>query len=346
MHHPKKELLKSIVEDWIHFAPCLGVNISLLDSELGSWHGAAGYRSLHPKTEIQANEAFYIYSITKSFTALVMLKLHEKGLLKLDDDIHQYLANLPFSKKVTIRQLLNHTSGVPNYTEHQDYMASVLNSPSKSWNEEFVIEEICSAPFDFSPGEKWHYSNTGYMLLKMLMEGVTGLSFADNVKQLLTNDLPLRNTFVVDSILGDQITPAYCRSMNMDRHMENVTHKYDPGWCKTGLMVSTTDEICSFYYDLFNQNLLKESSMQDMTRAIPVGGDHTANPAYGLGLMIETHERFGQLFGHGGNGPGANTWSAYFPNINGRKVALAIFCNTSMGGHPFYLRDELLAAME
>lgn len=169
MSHPRSTELHKTLESWQYFAPCLGANVTIYDPINGYWNSASGFRAINPNRPLEANEPFYIYSITKTFTAIVVLQLVEKGLILLDDPINKYLTNLQLPTGVTVKRLLNHTSGVPSYTDLPDYMPATKENPSESWSFEYVIDLTCNGELDFEPGEKWHYSNTGYMLLLGLM---------------------------------------------------------------------------------------------------------------------------------------------------------------------------------
>jgi D-alanyl-D-alanine carboxypeptidase len=131
--------------------------------------------------------------------------------------------------------------------------------------------------------------------------------------------------------------------------MENVIPRYHPGWCLTGLVVSTTQETAKVYRSLFSGALLRERSLIEMRTCVPTGNDGGAffkKSAYGLGLMVDPEWGFGGLFGHGGDGPGYNTWAMHLPDFHGRSVTLAVFCNTRLAPHPFYLVKDLLRVLK
>ena len=161
MTHPLAAELQTIANTWQYFAPCLGANITLYDSRYGYWSGASGYRSIDPYEPLTPHELFYIYSITKTVTAVVVMRLVEAGSVALDAPIAQYLDDLKLPEGVTIQRLLNHTSGVPSYTNLPDYVDATRENPAVPWSFEYVIERTCKGALDFEPGEGWDYSNTG-----------------------------------------------------------------------------------------------------------------------------------------------------------------------------------------
>ncbi|MBN4080507.1 beta-lactamase family protein [Beggiatoa alba] len=337
------------IESWQYFAPCLGANITIYDSINGYWSSASGLRAINPNQSLEPNELFYIYSITKTFTAIVVLKLVEKGLILLDDPINKVLTNLQIPAAVTIKRLLNHTSGVPSYTDLPDYMHATKENPSEPWSFEYVIERTCKGELDFEPGEKWYYSNTGYMLLLLMIESVTGESFAQNIDKFILQKIGLKNTYVAQDIDNGRLTNGYCRYLNNEEKNENITRHYNPWWCKTGLIVSTSLEVSKLYESLFNGKLVSSGSLSKMTKAIPImqSADPRFNkPSYGFGLMMDPESDYGASYGHGGDGPGFNTWSVYYPDFNGRSVSVTVLCNTSMGGHPLYLVKDILRVLK
>ena len=349
MDRPTLRALQSTLDRWQLFSPCLGANVTIEDSLRGNWTGASGYADVETKTPMPLGAKFYIYSITKSFTAVRVLQLAEQSLVSLDDPITSYLPELAFPPEVTLRRLLNHTSGVPNYTDLPEYAPATRESPSRPWSYEHVLDLTCSGKLDFPPGEGWHYSNTGYMLLARVIESVTQASFARNIDEGIVERLGLQCTSVAEDVDTGLLTPSYCRSLSKDEMVENIAPRYHPGWCKTGLIISTTDEVAKFYRCLFNGSVIYPQSLAHMKSWVSVSGNAGTffkKPAYGLGLMIDPDWGFGGLFAHGGGGPGCRTWAMHLPDFYGRSLTLAILCNTSMTEHPFDLTKDLLGVMK
>ena len=106
------------------------------------------------------------------------MQLVEKELVNLNAPITTYLKDIQLPKEVTVKNLLNHTSGVPSYTDLPNYLSENRAKPSEPWSFEYVIKKTCSGELDFPASEKWHYSNTGYMLLLLIIESLTNNSFA------------------------------------------------------------------------------------------------------------------------------------------------------------------------
>ncbi len=348
----KADLAKALQEQLnqsLLFASCLGINVTINDDKNGFWSSASGYIDPGTKAPLPVDGQFYIYSITKTFTAVRLLQIVARNNVSLDDPIINWFPDLPFPSTITLRRLLNHTSGVPSYTSLNAYMPAVQQNPSDPWKYEQVEKLTCHGELDFDPGSRWSYSNTGYMLLLKLIERITGRTFAETVRESLVDPLELSRTYVAEDIDRGHLVPGYCRYLNEKCVMENVISRYHPGWCATGLVVSTTREIVQFYDALFSGKLIGLKMLDEMLTCVSIGEDagrFFGKPSYGLGLMIDPESPYGECFGHGGDGPGYNTWAMYLPNFNGRKLTLAVFCNTSMAGHPFDLVNDLLDVLE
>jgi D-alanyl-D-alanine carboxypeptidase len=341
--------LQNALDTWQLFAPCLGANVTIDDSLYGIWHGASGYRDVG-RTPMPRHAQSYIYSITKTFTAVRVVQLAQSAALSLDDPITEYLPGLPFPAGVTIRRLLNHSAGVPSYTGLAKYEPATRASPSAPWPYEHVRDLTCTGQLDFEPGCGWRYSNTGYMLLAKLIATVTGKSLGENIRSTIVEPLGLTNTYVAEAVDGGKLVPGYCRSLNDRSAIEDVTRKYHPWWCLTGLIASNTAEIAQFFRGLFSGKLVSSSSLDQMKQYVPVGeksdgASFFRNPSYGLGLMIDPDFGHGGFYGHGGDGPGFNTWAMYLPDFQGRSIVLVAFCNTTMGGHPVNLVRDLMRVL-
>ena len=228
--------------------------------------------------------------------------------------------------------MLNHTSGVPDYTSLKEYLPSVRENTSTPWTHEKVIELTCSGKLDFEPGGRFNYSNTGYMLLYEVIEAVTEKSFAEVLQEEISSKLDLKNTYVAHQVdTKNLLTPGYCRFLNSEIKIENVIPKYHPDWCATGLIVSNVEEVVKFFDAVFSEKLLSNRYLKEMQTLVDIGVRQRwyRKACYGLGIMTDPESKYGIKYGHGGDGPGYNTWAMHLPNFCGRKLSLAVFCNTS-----------------
>lgn len=326
------------------FLPCLGVNAAIIDGRHGTWSGAAGWRESGRDTPMPDGARFYVYSLTKTFVAARLLQLN----IDLDCPLSVHMAEPSLPEGVTVRRLLNHTAGVPSYTDLPDYAPATRREPGHPWSVEEVMDRCCRGKLDFPPGQGWHYSNTGYMLLARLLEHLSGASLATTIVQGILRPLALHETCVAEDVDNGRLTPGYTRELDGDDRMMNVMPLYHPGWCLTGLIASTALEAARFYSALMGGEVLAPAQLATMTTPVSIGknaGPFFRRPCYGLGLMIDPDWGHGGQFGHGGDGPGANAWVMHLPVFHGRPVTVAILCNTSMGGHPFWLAKDLLRVL-
>ncbi|AFZ18650.1 serine hydrolase domain-containing protein [Allocoleopsis franciscana] len=345
-----KQSLKNALQDQLNqsllFAPCLGINVTLKDEKHGYWTAASGFAEPKTRTPMSVDGQFYIYSITKTFTAIAILQLAQNQKLSLDEPVTNWLPDLPFPPSVTIRRLLNHTSGVPNYVSLETYLPAVEESPSVPWSYNKVLELTCHRKLDFEPGSSWRYSNTGYMLLLKVIEAVNGDTFANVLQNNIFNFLGLEKTYVATEIDTGDLVPGFSRELNSNRLMENVIPKYHPGWCATGVIVSTTSDVVQFYDSIFSEKLISAEQLGDMLQPILTDEPPSSffrKPCYGLGVMLDPESEYGKKIGHGGGGPGYSTWVMHLTNFQGRKLTMAVFCNTSMGLYPLLsLTNDLL----
>lgn len=144
-----------------------------------------GYRSLKDSVKHDPNSVFQIGSVTKQFTATVILKLQEKKKLNVNDKLSKYFPDYPKGDSITIRQLLSHTSGIFNYTNDAEFMNKEVTNPA---TREKMMARFKDKPLDFSPGTKWSYSNSGYMLLGYIIEDVANMSWEKAVRKYIFNE--------------------------------------------------------------------------------------------------------------------------------------------------------------
>ena len=145
-----------------------------------------------PATE---NTVYQLASVTKTFTATAIMMLVEEGKLGLDDKITARLPDLPAAwEEVTVRHLLNHTSGIKSYTSVRDF----FKTARKDYAQREILDLVAKEPLEFAPGEKWNYSNTGYFLLGMLIEKVTGKPYGEVLDERIFKPLGMTHTRVND----------------------------------------------------------------------------------------------------------------------------------------------------
>lgn len=289
-----------------------------------------GFRDLHHKAVLDPDALVYIYSVTKPLLATAMLLLVSQGRLELDTPVQTYLHDLPLDALVTVRQLLNHTAGLPDYGGMRAYFDALKADPSHPWTSDEFLQKTLPLGLRFIPGQGWSYSNIGYLILRRLIERETNSSMRVALQELIFRPLSLQRTFVAETLENAQcLTPAYSKFFSPDDLLLDVTHLYHPGWVSHGVIVSTASELARIFEALFTNQLLSLALLSTMLDFVHVPGQHPlfTQQMYGLGLMIDPQSRYGQIAGHGGEGPGYSTAALHFSNVTGHRVTSVALVN-------------------
>ena len=308
--------------------------------------------------ESDQEPAFLAYSITKTFTAALILKLCEEGRLGLEDRLVQWFPRVAHADRVSLRQLLNHTGGVPDYGGLRAYHEGVRSSPSTPWTFERFAAETFEKEFWFAPGHGWAYSNPGYMLLKRVAEVVTGASYRRLISQRIAGPLGLRRTFVAESVEDlAALAPGTSCALSPDGAPRDVRAHYHPGWVSHGVVASTASDVVRFLDALFRGELLSRQSLARMTELVVVPPDpavasseqdphsRRGRPSYGLGLMGDPASPWGLVVGHNGGGPCYSASAFHAFDLGGPSVCAmgAIEEGFSAEGVVFDVLDRLTA---
>jgi len=312
----------------------IGVSAAVIIPGRTPWHGVSGVS--HGTTSITTDMLFGIGSITKSFMAALILQLAEEGKLSLEDPLSKYLASYPnIDSTITIRQLLTHTSGIYHFTDHDSIWDTIFANQLRLWTPEEILASFVLQPY-FSPGTGWHYSNTNYILLGMIVEVITGSKVSTELRHRFLDPLGLTRTFFD---IEEQITGVLAHrwyDSSGDGTPDDIsfiirTSEYSAYWA-TGAMVSTADDVARWSQALFRGNVLNQSSLDQMlTFHSPTPGEPMM-VGYGLGtvkflpVLIAGEE----AFGHGGWVFGHSTVIVYFPEY-GVSISILLNKNNEIG---------------
>lgn len=251
-----------------------------------------GLASLELGVPVKSGDVFRIGSVTKSFGAVVILQLVDEGKLALDAPLSTYLKDTPKTwEKVTLAQLLSHTSGIPSYNAGPQGGYAALRAKRRSLDE--VIAAFRDLPLEFEPGTAFTYSNSGYLLLEKVIETVTGQGFFANLATRITGPLGMKHTGGGDP----------------DVHVPGLVTGYTNGGLPTypapldisfmaGGMVSTTEDLARFTEALHGGRLLRPDTYRRMTTQVSTADG--SGVGYGLGLWIRSSQGH-TLVGHGGD---------------------------------------------
>jgi len=258
---------------------------------------------------------FRIASLTKQFTAMAILQLQKKNLLNVNAPLSRYINDYPNGDKITIHHLLTHTSGIPNFTVATDKEARV-----RPMTLEMIIQKLKDQPLNFSPGEKFEYSNAGYYLLGHIIEKVTGSGYASVIKENIFEPLGMANSgYDYNHIIlknraygyrlekGDLINAEYI-------HMANVH--------ASGGLYSTVEDLYLWDRALYTERLIKRSSLEQMFTPF------TKNYGYGWGIVTLFKRK---MTGHNGDMEGFQTNITRFAEDDVCIIVLSNFGHTPIG---------------
>ncbi|HDR7849324.1 TPA: beta-lactamase family protein [Bacillus toyonensis] len=304
-----------------------------------TWSYAAGIADVRTKKPMKADFRFRIGSVTKTFIATVLLQLSGENRLNLDDSIEKWLpgviqGNGYDGNQITIRQILNHTSGIADYMNSKDF--DIMDTKKSYTAEEFVKMGI-SLPPEFAPGKGWSYSNTGYVLLGILIEKVTGNSYAEEIENRIIEPLDLSNTFLPGNssvIPGTKHARGYIQ-LDGASELKDVTY-INPG-SSDGDMISTADDLNKFFSYLLSGKLLKEQQLKEMLTTVPTDRKGTG---YGLGIVEFKLPNGVSVWGHRGSVLG---FSTFVGGTLGGKHTLAVNLNSFNFSNPDPFKSILLA---
>ena len=266
-----------------------------------TWRAASGLAVLDPPLTMNARARFRVGSVTKTFTAAIVLQLVGEGRLALDDRIDRVLPGVvPPSRRITVRQLLNHTSGLYDFVEDREFRARFLRDLRLVVPPREQISIALSRPAGPRPVTESSYSNSGYQVLGLLVERVTGESLGRVLARRIFDPLRLRDTSfettprVPVAIAHGYALPGVGSPLARDEPRD-VTRSVDGGAWAAGALVSTPDDLARFYGALFGGRLVPSALLREMTRTVP--GDSGAS-----GLGIFRYElRCGIAWGHSGS---------------------------------------------
>ncbi|GAB3890286.1 serine hydrolase domain-containing protein [Larkinella knui] len=305
-----------------------GVAVAVYTPKEGYWAGASGFARLEDKTALQICHLQYSQSVAKSYMAVGILKLVEAGKIELDKPITTYLPtslsdNVTDAGTITVRMLLNHTSGIPSYSLDTDYVSVLLQNPLRSFTGAAYLSYIRKAPLLFKPGSYFQYSDTNYLLLALIANQVHG-DHARLIQESVLTPLNLRQTFYHHFQDNPNLVNSYFDRFG-DGKLENVSQMQQVNvnslMGDDGLVAAPLDYI-KFLQGLLGGKLLSDKSMSTMMTWVK---NKDGEPSYGMGLYHVQYD--GQLaYGHGGAGLGAGCALYYFP-----EKQLYVFMGTNIG---------------
>jgi D-alanyl-D-alanine carboxypeptidase len=268
------------------------------------------------------NGSFRAGSVTKTFVATVVLQLVAEGRVKLDAPVERYLPGLLPDKRITVRQLLQHTSGLPNYTEYLG-VENFEDVQHEFFQPHDLLAAALAHPAKFAPGTKWDYSNTNYLLAGLLIEHVTGRPVQEQITKRVIEKAGLRDTYWPqpgDETIQGPHPHGYALANSTGTKVVDAT-EMDPSWGgAAGQLISTPSDLARLSRALLGGKLLPPAQLAEMRKTV----DAPLFPGwqYGLGLFRVPLSCGGVYWGHGGDIDGYETRGG--ATEDGRSVGLAV----------------------
>jgi CubicO group peptidase (beta-lactamase class C family) len=277
---------------------------------LSKGYGMANYELDVPNTP---QTKFRLGSITKQFTAMAIMQLQEQGLLSINDKVSKYIPDYPNGDKITIHYLLTHTSGIPNVTRFPEYKKKKL----KPHTLEQLIERFKNKPLDFEPGEKFSYSNSGYILLSYIIEKASGKKYETILKKNIFDLLNMKNSGYDNYRLI--IKGRASGYGHIDDELVNATYIDMSFPAGAGALYSTVENLYLWDQALYTEKLVSRKSLDEIFT--PFKGNY----GYGWNICREFNHEF---MGHGGGIDGFTTDISRYPDANVCIIVLSNFENS------------------
>jgi D-alanyl-D-alanine carboxypeptidase len=310
----------------------LGVQVRVTDGrrQFAARSGAAQLNTTKP---VPHNGSFRIGSITKPFVATVVLQLAGEGKVELDAPVDRYLPDLLPYQDITVRQILQHTSGLFSYTRALPLSPDGFEPiRDKHWEAGELVAIAAARPLNFAPGTKWEYSNTNYIVAGLLIEKLTGRPYAEAIRQRVLKPLRLNDTYLPGDDQGIRGPHAHAY-WTANGQPSDITHINPSVTGASGEIVSTTRDLDRFIVALTSGELLQPAQQAELVRTTDV------SPAYGLGLKVMTVCGT-KVWGHGGGIPGFSS-ELLTTTDNQRRLVMSA-TTAPVSGNPRPALDQLL----
>ena len=263
-----------------------------------------GYKNFATHVLNDSNTIFQIGSVTKQFTATVILKLQEEGKLSVNDKLNKYFPEFKYADAITIQNLLTHTSGIHNYTDDIDAADSaIVCNPA---DKQLALDIMFKHDLDFKPGSQFEYDNSGYYLLGLIIEKVTGKSYEQNVRDIIFTPLQMNHSLFDFKHSSDANIATGYQTLNDSVQKEASAWRWDSTVSyAAGAIWSTTSDLYKWAQAIANKKILSSGSWKAMLTP------HLEK--YGYGVFIDS--MFGkQTISHGGGIPGFISYLCYYPD--------------------------------
>lgn len=298
----------------------------------GLWVGAAGYADLASQVSMGTNSLYFIASISKLFTSAAVYRYVDQGLISLDDPIAQWLSSeivdkVDNVKGANIGHLLSHRSGIRDFYTTKFDLDRI--NDDHHWSKEEVLKYAYGKKASFSVGEDYEYSNTNFLLLSIILEQVSGMTFEEVYQEMVFDPLQLTSAYYSEEIvIPSNVVKGYVDIYDNERFVESrFLYQDELGIGGDGGVAINAYHLAVFLQNLVNPDFISASSQTQMTNWFPIEGDNdvfgqTEN-GYGLERFNTPYE---SAIGHTGGIDGFITFGFYFPQSD---MTYVLLCNTA-----------------
>lgn len=332
----KKEIQIKL-DEWLKAGKFPGATAGVVLADGKSFGLAVGISDRETKAPMKPDDRMLAGSTGKTFAAATVLQLVKEGKIVLDEKVEKYLGSepwfsrLPNAKDITVRQLMNHTSGLVRYEFKDTFTSLLMQNPLKVWTPAERLSFLLDEKPPFEAGKGWDYSDTNYIVLGMIIEKVTGKEFYDEARRRLIKPLKLRDTIAQEGPVMKGVVQGYAGAENPfgknDAMIANGKFLVNPQleWTGGG-WASTSEDLARWAKMIYEGKAFHSSLLPQVLDGVdaPMLGRNTK---YGLCSIIRPTPA-GITYGHSGFFPGYMTDMMYFPEM---KIAIAVQVNTSVG---------------
>lgn len=321
-----EEKFQAVLDENIEDIDGRGVSAAVIMPGRPIWKGVAGIS--HDTVKISPDMLFAIGSVTKNFVATLTLKLAEEGKLSLEDSLHSWLPSYQhIDSNITIRQLLNHSSGIYMFWSNDDIWDDLKKDRTKIWTPEEVLSYI-KEPYDFAPGEGFRYSNTNYLLMAMIIERATGSVLSTEFRKRFWQPLGIENAYLsIEEEIPDNLAHVFGDNFNNDGSVLDLTHlpraSHESITYGSGGLFMTAEGLAVWCNALFEGKVLQPQSLEEMLEFREI--DYWLKNR-GIGLGVERFVKkmsFGETaVGHSGANIGISAYMVHLPDHHISVVAM------------------------
>jgi D-alanyl-D-alanine carboxypeptidase len=315
-----------------------GATIGFVLADGRSASVSVGFSDVENKTPLRPADKLQAGSIGKTFAAAVILQAVEDGKLRLDDKIEKWLggeswfARLPNSKDITLRMLMNHTSGIPEHVLDKQFIDDLKKNPDRVWKPEEMLAYIFDRPPLFAAGKGWSYADTNYIVAGMIFERATKKNLYDEVARRILRPLKLKHTVPSDKRVIAGLANGYSSADGPfgqgGKVISDGKFFLNPQFEWTGGgFASTPQDLALWAKAMYEGRAFSKQMLDEMLNGVDASGGRGAGGKYGLACQMRPSE-WGESLGHSGFFPGYLSNMEYFPR---HKIAVSVQVNTDDG---------------